>query len=499
VSDSASTDTRRKLITRHLERVRAAQGQSGHSIVPRPPGIPAEASEAQQQVWLHSELAGGIPLYNEQVTINYNGELDVKAFESAFNEILRRHEALRTCFVWRDEKLLQVVEPEIKMSLPAIDLRKVSKSRREEQALESATRDARTPFNLQKAPLLRPRLVRMQDTEYRLYLTLHHIIFDGISLSHIFLPELQALYSAYTTGAESGLESVTLHYPDYAWWQRQRASDGGLNQQFRYWGDVFSEDAPVLRLPIDQPRPEIQSYRGAMVKFAIPADTTELLKRVAQNCKATLHVTLLSAFHVLLYHYTGDCDQSIGVVSSTRKHVATMGMIGYFLNTVVLRTKFSREDTFTALVTLVRETSLNALSNDDVPFGRIVSQFDRIRKAGISPLFQVMFSLQPSLPPLNPGWGFTQMDIDTGISKFDLHLELDENKSGIIGRFIYRTDLFDERTIGRMTAAWLSLLGVIADASHQSISQLSEQLGASASKRASGPPSLLRRLQKLWM
>jgi condensation domain-containing protein len=498
VSGPASANLRGKLLTRYLEQVRAAQAQNDNLIVPRPPGALVEASEAQQQIWLHSELAGEVPVYNEPVTVHYNGQLDVQAFESAFNEILRRHEALRTCFVWRDDKLLQIVEPEIKMPLPAIDLRKLSNARRENQVLEWATRDAKTPFNLQQAPLLRARLFRMRDAEYRLYLTLHHIIFDGVSLSRIFLPELKTLYSAYSTGVDAGLEPVRVHYPDYSYWRRQSPLESEVNQKLCYWNDVFSEDAPELRLPMDRPRPEIPSYAGAMVRFAIPEDTTDLLKRAAQACKATLHVTLLSAFHVLLYHYTGDCDQSIGIASSTRKHTATMGIIGYFLNTVVLRTKFLPEDTFTTLVTRVREVTVNSLSHDDVPFSRIVSQFDRTRKPGLSPLFQVMFSLQPPLPSLTPEWGFTQMDIDTGTSKFDLHLELDDRKERLIGRFIYSTTLFDEKTIRQMAGVWLILLAAVAHTPQMSISQLSGQLGTFSSKRAAGPDSLLKRFQKLW-
>ena len=498
MNSSVSGDTRRKLLAGYLARNLSAGVQAGASIPPRPSGIEVEASEAQQQLWLHSQMAGEAPLYNEPFTLHYRGELEVPAFERAFNEIFRRHEAWRTSFIWSNGKLVQVVSPEIHVDLSVTDLRRISKSKREATALACATIDSKAPFNLEKPPLFRGRLFRMEDAEYRLYFTLHHIIFDGVSLSRIFLPELQALYAVYSSGTSPALEPVSVHYPDYAQWHREWLLSGGANQQLRYWGTVFSEDAPEIRLPLDRPRNGVQSYVGAMITFAAPPETLDRLKRVAQECNATLNVIVLSAFHVLLYHYTGDCDQSIGTASSTRKHGGTMGMLGYFLNTVVLRTRFLPEDTFTGLVNRVREVTLNALSNNDVPFGRIVGQFDRARKPGVNPLFQVMFSLQPALPSLAPGWGFTQMDVDTGVSKFDLHLEIDEREEGLIGRFIYNTDLFDEKTIRQMTADWLSLLDAIAHSPHESISRLSEQVQLPVKKKTSGAASLRTRFQKLW-
>lgn len=498
MNSSVSENTRRKLLAHYLARNRSAGVPAEASIPPRPAGVEVEASEAQQQLWLHSQMAGEIPLYNEPFTLHYRGELNLAAFERAFNEIFRRHEAWRSSFTWREGRLVQVVSPEIRVDLPVTDLRKLSKAKREANALACATIDAKAPFHLEKAPLLRARLFRMDDAEYRLYFTLHHIIFDGVSLSLIFLPELQALYGAYSTGTHPGLKPVSLHYPDYAQWHQKWLLSGGANHQLRYWDTVLSEHAPEIRLPLDRPRNAVQSYPGAMVTFAVSPDTLARLKKAAQECNATLNVSVLSAFHVLLYHYTGDCDQSIGTASSTRKHGGTMGMLGYFLNTVVLRTRFLSEDTFTELVNRVREVTLNALSNNDVPFGRIVSQFDRARKPGVNPLFQVMFSLQPALPPLAPGWGFTQMDVDTGVSKFDLHLEIDEREEGLIGRFIYNTGLFDETTIRQMTADWISLLSAIAHAPHESISRLSEQLELPVKKKTSGAASLRTRVQRLW-
>jgi hypothetical protein len=494
VSRSVPADARRKLLAGYLERTRGTRLQADDSIPPRPPGVEVEASEVQQQLWLHLELAGGVPLYNEPVTVHYHGELDVAAFERAFNEILRRHEAWRTSFVWRDGKLLQIVAPELKIELWPTDLRKLPISKREERALSWAVKDAKAPFDLAKLPLFRPRLFRIQDEEYRLYLTLHHIIFDGVSLYRIFLPELQALYAAYVTGAETALPPVTVHYPDYSYWHRQWLLSGGADEQLSYWKDALSGELPELRLPLDHPRPAVTTHAGAMVTFTIPPHTTALLNQIAQAWNATLFMTVVAAFHVLLYHYTGDCDQIIGSMSSSRKYSATLHMLGLFLNTIVLRTKFLPEEGFAVLVARVREVTLNALSNDDVPF----SLLDRTRKAGLSPLFRVMFSLEPPLSSLSSGWGFTQMDVETDVSKVDLHLELDEREEGLIGRFIYSTELFDEKTIRQMTAAWILLMESVTRAPEQSISQLSERLRTSSGKSDSGRISLLEKFQKLW-
>jgi hypothetical protein len=497
VSRSASAQSLAKLRV-YLDRTRAAGVQVDDSIRPRASGTAVEASEAQQQLWLHSEMAGGVPLYNEPVTVHYHGELNVPAFEKAFNEILRRHEAWRTSFVLRDEKLIQVIAPEIRVELPVTDLRKLSKSKREERALALATSDAKQAFDLQRAPLFRTRLFRLEDAEYRLYLSLHHIIFDGVSLYRVFLPELQALYSAYLTGVDAGLEPVPVQYADYSLWQRQWLLNGGADEQLQYWKNALSEDLPELRLPFDHPRPAVSSRAGAMVTFTIPADTTAIVKKVAQARDATLYMAMLAAFHVLLYHYTGDCDQIIGSVTSGRKHNATMNMMGLFLNTIALRTAFLPQEPFTALVPRVRETTLNALSNDDAPFGYLVSHFDKTRKTGLNPFFGVMFSLEPPLSPLSPGWAFTQMDVETDISKVDLHLELDEREEGLIGRFIYSTELFEEKTIRQMAARWVSLIDLIAQDTQQSVTRLSERLGTPVPAVDRRPMSLLGRLQKLW-
>lgn len=498
VNRAAPADARRKLLAGYLARTRGARADAGDSILPRPTGMPVEASEVQQQLWLHLELAGGVPLYNEPVTVHYSGELDVAAFERAFNEILRRHEAWRTSFLWRDGKLLQIVAPELKVKLPLTDLRKLSAAKREERALACAVMDAKGSFDLATVPLFRARLFRMQDREYRLYLTLHHIIFDGVSLYRIFLPELQALYSAFVNGKEPALEPVLTHYADYSHWQQQWLLSGGADEQFRFWQDALAGDLPELRLPLDHPRPPVTSHAGAMVTFTIPPGTTALLNGIGQAQNATLYMTILAAFHVLLYHYTGDCDQIIGTMSSSRKHSATLHMLGLFLNTVVVRTRFRPDETFRALVAKVREVTLNALSNDDVPFSRLVNYFGQTRKTGLSPLFKVMFSLEPPLSPLAPGWGFTQMDVETNIAKVDLHLELDLREEGLIGRFIYSTELFEEKTIRQITADWLFLVNCIAQTASLSVSQLSERLRDSHADSPSGLASLLGKLQKFW-
>jgi Condensation domain len=459
------------LLARYRERMLKTGLAREDEIPLRNPDVPVEASEEQLQLWLHAELAG-VPVYNEPVTVHHEGNLVVPALERAFNEILRRHEAWRTSFEWRDDRLLQVIAPELTIKLPLTDLRKISRKHREEKALALAKEDARRKFDLSKAPLFRVLLVRLEDSLYRLYLTLHHTIFDGTSLRAIFLPELEALYAAYTSGKLVQLPRLPAQYADYSAARRPWFERAGAGEQLKFWEAQLSGNLPVLQLPFDYPRPSVRTFQGAALRFEIPPETALPLKMAGQISNATLYMTVLAACHVLLYHYTKQCDQVIGSASSTRKHPATNRMLGLFLNTVVIRTQFTARDSFIELVSRVREVTLGVLSNDGIPFYALVSRFDKTRTPGTSPLFQVMFSLDPPLPPLHKGWNYAETDVETGFAKFDLHLQMEDRDSCLLGRFTYSTDLFRKETICRMTRYWVRLLSRIAADPHQSVAEL---------------------------
>jgi amino acid adenylation domain-containing protein len=421
-------------------------------------------SFAQEQIWLHAQLVPDLPLYNEPVTIHYSGALDVAALEKAFNEVVRRHEAWRTCFKLLDGQPVQDVKQNLAISLPVVDLRTLPQQHRDAAALVIATQDGRRPLNLGEAPLFRVRLIRLEDQEYRLYLTLSHIIFDGVAIYRVFLPELAALYRAYAAGEPSPLGELTLQYPDFAAWQRQSLRDDALNEQIAYWKKQLGPELPVLDLPLDRPRPPVQTFRGSMHPFVLSGDLTAALRRVSGLEGVTLFQTLLAGFAALLCRYSGQTDFPMGSVTAGRDRPELNSLLGYFLNTVVLRADLSADPSFRELVKRIRNVTLEALEHDSVPWGRLVQELSPTWDRSRNPLFQVMFSLEPPMPDVDPAWRLTQMDVDTGATKYDLYLELDERRDAVLARFHYSTDLFDQSTIAQMARHWVTLLeGVSGD------------------------------------
>jgi amino acid adenylation domain-containing protein len=421
-------------------------------------------SFGQQQLWLLAQLMPDTPVYTECVTIHLPGPLDVTVLEKSYTEILRRHEAWRTSFPSVDGQPVQLIHPASPVSLPLVDLRHLPEAERETRALQLVTEDARRPFDLASGPLHREMLVRLSDEQHRLFLTLHHIIFDGFSLYQVFLPELQTLYNAFLQGQTSPLPELPIQYADFTLWQRKQFQEKIRAEQLAYWKKQL-EDAPsMLQLPTDRPRPAQLTYHGAMQPFSLSKQLTTSLKDLSRREGGTLYVTLVSAFLALLYRYSQQSDILIGTAVSDRKLPEVQGLMGYFLNTLVLRTNLSGNPTFRTLLKQVREVTLDALTHQDVPFEYIVKELQPERSLNQNPLFQVMISLEPPLTLLPSGWTLTQMDVETDSAKFDLSLELDDRPEGIIGRFEYNTDLFDASTITRMAGHWQTLLqGIVAD------------------------------------
>src|SRR5439155_12094001 len=264
MSDTARfSDAKRKLLRKYLE---GTLGQPARELaIPRRESEePIPLSYAQEQVWLHAQLAPNVPLYNEPVTIHHSGPLDIAALERAFNEILRRHEAWRTCFISIDGVPVQKVCSDLRVSLPVLDLRGVATERREAEAVRVATDDATKLLPLTEVPLFRVRLVRLEDEEYRLYLALHHIIFDGVAIYGVFLPELAALYEAFSAGKPSPLPDPEIQYSDYAAWQRRSIQPDLFSRHLEYWRQQPLGELPALELPTDRPRPLVQAFRGSM-------------------------------------------------------------------------------------------------------------------------------------------------------------------------------------------------------------------------------------------
>ena len=465
------SDTKRKLLQKYLRGELSSQ-QAVQAMPRRQPGEIVPLSYAQEQVWLHAQLAPEIPLYNEPVTIHYSGPLNVSALEQSFNEILRRHEAWRTCFTMVDGQPVQDVKENLSVSLPVIDLRSLPPEQRDTAAIALATADARVPLDFGQVPLFRTRLIRLDEEQYRLYLTLSHIIFDGVAIYRVFLPELATLYKAFASGAASPLSELKIQYPDYACWQRRNVTREVLAKDLEYWREKLSGPLPENYLPTDRQHGRSQSFRGSMYPFRLnPALTT----RLREFCRAegvSLFHTLLASFAALLYRYSGEEKIPIGSVTAGRNSPETLPLLGYFLNTVVLPADLSGNPSFRTLVHRARDLTIETLDHDSVPFEHLVRELRPQRDRGRNPFFQALFSLEPPLPEIDPAWRLTQMDVDTGASKYDLSLELDERSDEVLARFHYNTDLFDAATIARMAAQWQRLLeGTVANP-NQKISEL---------------------------
>ncbi len=467
------SETKRTLLGQYLrgERPRLRSG---------PPPItrysneePAPLSFGQELIWVHHQLAPEVAVYNEPLTVHRHGPLDVAALERSLQEILRRHEAWRTVFPMRQGRPVQVVQPVPTIQLPLVDLRGADEGRREQEALALATKDARLPFDLSNGPLVRAALVRLRDEEYRLYLTLHHIIFDGISTYRVFLPELVHFYEAFAAGQAAPRTELPLQYADYARWQRQWLNSGCLSDDLDYWRRQLGGELPTLQLPTDRPRQAVQTLRGATLPVKLSRSLTEALKALSREQGVTPFMTLLATFKSLLHRYSGQQDIIVGTVTAGRKRSEIEGLLGFFLNPLALRTDLSGNPTFLDLLRRVRDVTVDALAHEDLSFASLVEELRLDRDTSRNPVFQVLFSLEPPLPPLGAGWDFTQMDVETGGAKFDLYLELDDRPDGIIGRFKYNTDLFDALTIVRMREHWVTTLERVVADPNQRLSSLS--------------------------
>lgn len=432
----------------------------------------APLSFGQQQIWLLAQLMPDTPVYNECVTIHLPGPLNVAVFEQSFSAILQRHAAWRTSFPLVDGLPVQHIHPPTLVQLPVIDLRHLPEAERETRALHLATEDARVLFDLANGPLLHAKLVQLQDQEHRLFLTIHHIIFDGVAIYQVLLPELYAIYTAFLAGQPSPLPPLPIRYTDYAHWQREQTQHEAFTAQLAYWKQQLANIPAALELPTDRPRPSVSTYRGSMRPFALSKDLTEALKMLSRREGVTLYTTLAAAFKTLLYRYTGQEDLLIGTASAGRNRPEFQKLIGYFLNTLVLRTDLSGNPSFRELLLRVRAVIASAVAHEEIPFEYIVKELQPERDLGLNPLFQVLLTLEPPLATVPAGWTLTQMDVTVGTSKFDLSLELDDRPEGLIGRFEYNSDLFDASTIERMVGHWQTLLTSIVANPAQRLTEL---------------------------
>ncbi|HEV7519446.1 MAG TPA: condensation domain-containing protein, partial [Thermoanaerobaculia bacterium] len=433
--------------------------------IPRAPrGGPLPLSFSQERLWFLDQLDPGSAAYNLPVALWLRGWLDAAALAASCQEIVRRHESLRTTFAMLeggDGVPVQVIAATSATSLaiPRIDLRGLPAGDRESELRRLVLAEAGRPFDLAHGPLLRVTLVRLAVGEHAALMTLHHIVSDGWSIE-VLIRELSALYGSGLAGRPSPLPELALQYPDFAHWQRDYLSGEVLAGELAYWREALSGVA-TLDLPVDRPRPPMRRGHGAICRFSLPAEWTGDLERVARAAGGTLFMTLLAGLTALLSRYTGQEDVAVGspVANRTRREIE--GLIGFFVNTLVLRTGCSGDPVFRDLVAAVRRTALSAYEHQDVPFERVVEELSPERDPSRSPLFQVMLVLQNagrgSLKL--PGLTLEPMTLDGATAKFDLTLSLGEGPAGLSGTWEYDRDLFEAATIARLSGHFAALLG----------------------------------------
>lgn len=430
-------------------------------------------SFAQQRLWFFVQLEPGTPTYNVVTAFQLKGLLNVTVLEQSLAEMGRRHEILRATFVAIDGKPYQIIAPDMALTLPIVDLRSLPALEREAAAQRLIVEEARQLFDLTQGPLLRVKLLRLAETEHKLLLTMHHLVSDGWSLE-IFFRELSVLYKAYGAGQSSPLPELPIQYADFVVWQRRWLQGEVLEPQLDYWKRQLQEPLPVLELPTDHPRPAVQTYQGACQSLMLPTPLTETLKSLSGQAGCTLFMTLLTAFKILLYRYTGQTDIIVGVPIAGRNQLETEGLIGCFVNTLVIRSDLCGNPTFRALLARIREVVLAAFAHQDLPFEKLVEKLQPERTLNHSPLFQVMFQyLNDFMSTLMlTDLTVSPLEIDTGTAKFDLSLFIIERAEGLRVAVEYNTDLFETSTITRLLGHFQTLLAGIGANPDEGISNL---------------------------
>ena len=453
---------------------REAAEKSRRRTIPRRRGAGSSVplSFAQQRLWFFSQLEPESTFYNIPAIFSLSGSLNVEALRDSLDEILRRHEALRTSFQTIDGEPRQVVADEATLPLPLFDLSGLSNDERDGE-VRRLKLDARRPFNLEEAPLVRACLLRLNADEHLLFLTMHHIVSDGWSLG-IILSELAALYRAYVEGTREALPELPVQYSDFAAWQREWLTGEVLERQLGYWKHQLKGALPVLELPTDKPRPGVQTFRGAHLVCTVGDELTRELRALSRRQGATLYMTLLAVFKTLLHRYTGQREIIVGTPIANRNLIDIESLVGFFVNTLVLRTSLEPRLSFEELLSRVRETTLGAYAHQDVPFEKLVEELQPKRSLSHSPLFQLMFSLQNApMPSLElPRLSLKLLDDEAETSQFDLTLDITEEAGELLCTLEYNTDLFEHATARRIFTHYENLLKAVARDPRQRLSQL---------------------------
>ncbi len=457
-------------------------------ILPVPRGSDVPVSFAQRRLWLIDRLEPGTSAWNMPFPLRLRGALDVRVLERALAELVRRHESLRTVFPDVDGEPVQRILPAGPRPLAVVDLRCLPDGAREAAGRRLAGEEAARPFELARGPLLRSVLLRTTDEDWALLLTLHHIVSDGWSMQ-VLLREVSALYGAGVRGGPSPLPELPVQYADYAAWQRGWLTGGTLEAQLAFWRGALAGAPPLLELPAGRPRPLVQRHRGASRALHLPAALSDAVRALGREEGTTPFMTLLAAFAALLARYTGETDVVVGTPIAGRTRPETEGMIGYFLNTLALRTDVGGDPTFRELLGRVREATLGAYAHQDVPFEQLLEELAPARSLSHAPVFQVMFNFlnfADAGPTALPGVEMEMLGGGQAPARYDWNLYARETAGGIGLELVYDADLFEDARMGEALAHLAALLEAVVERPGLRVSDL--PLAAPGARRAPGLP-----------
>ncbi|MGZ4111142.1 MAG: amino acid adenylation domain-containing protein, partial [Tumebacillaceae bacterium] len=443
-------------------------------IPPRDPSVTPMLSYSQQRLWFVFQLEPENPAYNISSDVRITGKADVEILERCFNEIIRRHEVLRTTFHNDNGVPVQQFHDDVKLTIPVIDLSDLPEAERKAEVDRLLTKEVTTPFDLTVAPLMRLTLLKLGENESVLSLSIHHIVSDGWS-SGVFINEMAALYEAYTAGKPSPLPELAIQFADFAHWHRNWFVGDVAEEMTAYWKQQLSGELPVLNLPSDRPRPLGTSFGGAMYKFSISEEIKQKLAKLGHSEEATMFMILLTAYNIQLARYTGQEDLIVGSPIANRSRVELEPLIGFLANTLVFRTDLSGNPSFRELLGRVSKMALDAYAHQEMPFVKLVEEVSPDRTLGGSPLVQSFFVLQNApMPEVHlTDLTLNLSAIESRTAKFDVSLYLVEEEQGLSAAFEYNTDLFDESTMARWAEHTVAMLEAVTQNPDIRLSELS--------------------------
>jgi amino acid adenylation domain-containing protein len=475
------SEAKRNLLEKYL-RGEIQQGPtSPRTIEPRPPGSPVQLSFSQERLWFLDQLNPNSAVFNVPLAVRLTDAIDPDALKRSINEIVRRHDVLRTTFSTVGGRPELVITPKLNVDLTLVDLTLYPESAREARARALSRAEEQRPFDLTQGPLIRTTLLRLDEQDHFFLVNMHHIVSDGWSLA-LFFQELSAIYEGLSRGEQSPLAAIPIQYADYAAWQREWLQGDVLQKQLSYWKDQLGGELPVLDLPTDRPRPAVQTFKGAREWLVLSENLTASIVALGQREGATLFMTLLAAFNVLLYRYAGQEDVIVGSPIANRPQTETESILGFFLNNLALRSDLSGNPTFREMLARVRTKALEAYVHQDVPFEKLIDALKPERDLSRTPIFQVYFNLfnfadEIKLPGSDRTVSFVEAwaQSEEELSKFDLTLYAGQQDRELKLALVYNTDLFDAATITLMVTHFKSLLETVSADPEKCISDLSLQ------------------------